>query len=281
MNAFFVPWCPEDEPENLQTITDSIKEAFRKNHDEPQIYPWLFHQTLQATVGDLLFVLRRTPEGLIKGVAMVGVILFPIIEPGHNDVGRASIRPVYMFDADRYDVLKPESLADVMPDVDWLHLDTLVQVPDNAIMKVVYLWMDYILAHYDTIIPTGADKKPRRPKAVTIFANPGEMSFSLSVYPFAYNRYHHKCDICGIDFDYVYEKLDFRPIVHFMATTRKSLSKGVPDYRSVSCICSNCWPLMARGETIDSLRAKARAVTCDNSTTIAMHVRLKPGTLLS
>lgn len=280
MNAYFISWDPDAQPENLKSFASAMKGILRKQQDDVSLNLWDLPPSCDASQGDILFVVRTDANCLAQGVAMVAILFEPGEVDGVKQLPRSCIQPIYTFDTDRYDVLKPAAWAHILPDVDWQHFNGFYKVPEEAFEKVINLWMDYILAHYDTMSHRGGTI-PRKPKASTFFDNPSIIAFAPGIYPYVYKRFQHKCDICGIDFDYVYGRLDNVPTAHFVATVRKSFSKGVPDYRSVSCICGNCWPLIVNGSTIDELRSKVRAVTCDPSTTIAMQVRLTPGRILS
>lgn len=285
MNAYFVSWSPTG-----NSLCDSdyfnlkMKDVLRQHDGELSSYAWALPEGCAPKTGDVLYVLQNDSQGATLGVAMVALVVSECQKfDAPCDASGIGIQPIYMFDTERYPVLLPSDIASALsipePAIDWAHFNGFIQLSDEDNEKAANLWMDYILAHYDTMTCRGA-KKTRQLKAVTLFDDASILVFVPEVYPFAYRRYHHKCDICGFDYDYVYSQLNYFPTMRFIATKRESLSHKVPVYRSVSCVCSNCWPLLAHGTPLAELRQKVRTVTCDNST-FAMQVRLTPGRLLS
>lgn len=287
MNAYFISWSPSDNsPCDADYFNLRMKDVLRQHDGELSSYAWTVPDGCEPKTGDVLYFLQNDSQGATLGVAMVALVVSESQKfdaPYDNAPDGVGIQPIYMFDAERYPVLQPSDIATALaiPEtaVHWSRFSGYIQLDDEDNEKVANLWMDYILAHYDTITCRGS-KRTRQLKSVTLFDDASILVFVPEVYPFAYRRYHHKCDICGFDYDYVFSQLNYLPTMRFIATKRESLSHKVPDYRSVSCVCSNCWPLLAHGTPLSELRQKVRTVTCDNST-FAMQVRLTPGRLLS
>lgn len=118
-------------------------------------------------------------------------------------------------------------------------------------------------------------KHVRQLKSVTLFDDASILVFVPEVYPFAYRRYHHKCDICGFDYDYVYSQLNYLPTMRFVATKREPLTQSPRLPLRLVRLLQLLKPLLAHGTPLAELRQKVRTVTCDNST-FAMQVRLTP-----
>lgn len=279
MNVHFVTWDPSASDVSVGDFGVMMKKVLRQEDDALVAYFWPVPRGCGVEVGDVIFVLRRE-GGETRGVAMVALVVAlscPARKAG-DGFSPLGVQPIYMFDVERYDVLSAGQLAKCVPAVDWEGLEGGATLDDEMGERVVNLWVDYLLAHFDTI--SGRTKRPRSPKAVTLFDVPEFLSFVPGVYPILYRRFHHRCDICGFDFDYVFQRLDYMPHIQYLATLRKGFKPGSPDYRSAICVCGNCWPLLRRNIPLVELRDKVRPVSCDVSA-LPLQVVLGPGRLLN
>lgn len=279
MNVHFVTWDAAASDISTADFGVMMKKVLRQEDDALVAYYWPMPRGCEVEVGDVVFVLRRK-EGEVRGVAMVALVI-SLSHPahkcgdGHRPMG---VQPIYMFDTERYDVMSAGQLAKSMASVDWERLDGFVTLDEEMGERAVNLWVDYLLAHFDSI--SARSRRSRSPKAVTLFEVPEFLVFVPGVYPILYHRFHHRCDICGFDFDYVYQRLDYVPHVQYVATLRKGFKPGSPDYRSVICVCGNCWPLLCRDIPLVELRDKVRPVSCEASA-LALQVVMGPGRLLN
>ena len=286
MNVYFVPWDPSVSSSGTEEFDDIMKTML--GHDpsrhEGRLLTCACELPSDCAAGrdDIIFVLRSSADGCKGGVAMVAAFAEDCGQEPRQGFKVSRVLPLYLFQTESYDALRAADLAAAIPEIDWEGLDAAVRLDGRQEAKAIDLWLDFVVAHFDSFSTVGG--RARKPKALTLLRPASMLCFSQDIYPHLYRRYRHVCDICGFDFDYVYGRLDYVPQLLYLASLRKGVAPKSPDYRSVICICENCRPVcrpyVKGGLPLDELRAAVRPVSCDVPT-IAMQVKLTPDRLLS
>lgn len=285
MNVYFVPWDPSASSFDTDDFDDIIKTMLgydRTGEGRLLTCSWELPAGCDPAPDDIIFVLRRASDGCKGGVAMVAAYAGESERKSRPGFKVSMVLPLYLFRTEDYDAIRAADLTAAIPDIDWEGLNGAVRLDERQEAKAMDLWLDFVVAHFDTFASVGG--RARKPKALTLLRPAAMLCFSQDIYPHLYRRYRHVCDICGFDFDYVYGRLDYVPKLMYLASLRKGMAPKSPDYRSVICICENCRPVcrpyVNGGIPLDELRAGVRPVSCDVPT-ISMQVKLTPDRLLS
>lgn len=281
MNVYFVAWNPEACKYADATQYKAIMKAFIRQDEDCCSYAWELPAGFPATTHDIIFLVQTDKKNKAIGVVMLAEFLDNTKRFAQKCQGKAlsGLQPIYMFAPKHYDILSAKQLAEAFPSINWDNMPTYVTLdtPD-LIQPAINIWCDYVAQHFDTFSTRG-ELSCRNPKAIVYHNDKTEISITPYADCYISKHYPHVCDICAVDFDYVYP-VGTPPQMKYFAGVRKSLSKQVPDTRVVYAVCLNCGQYITSGIDIPVARQRVRPVICDNSS-FTMQIRVSPDQLPS